>query len=428
MRIRKTGINFIREPLAAPFGFKGEYVNELWNIVVRLESEAGNAATGLGLQSVLWSDAAVFVRYSPTAANSVMYLMTEYALQCAKKIEFQKPDELFRAIYPEVLAYGRRITGLAELRPTFALNALVPVDMAAWLLYAKENGISDFDSLIPSQSAPYMKERHDKLAGIPLITYGIPIQGVVREVDNGCFFLKVKIGSDPDKDGDREKMLAWDMRRLEEIHGAIGDRRTPYTQNGKIPYYLDANGRYDSRDRLMRLLAHADKIGALERIILLEEPFPEELKIDVSGIPARLAADESAHSDIDVAERIALGYRAVALKPIAKTMSMTFDMIREAGSRNIPCFCADLTVNPLMVDVNKNFAARLSPLPGMMIGVLESNGHQNYSNWEALKAAHPAAGAAWIDTRNGLYELGTGFYEASGGIFEPCRYYDQMVK
>jgi len=72
----------------------------------------------------------------------------------------------------------------------------------------------------------------------------------------------------------------------------------PYTTNGKIPYYLDANGRYGNKERLMELLDYADKIGALERIILLEEPFPGEYKVDVTGIPVRLAVDESAHKVI----------------------------------------------------------------------------------------------------------------------------------
>ena len=132
----------------------------------------------------------------------------------------------------------------------------------------------------------------------------------------------------------------------------------------------------------MRLLDYADKIGALDRIMLLEEPFPEEYKIDVTDIPARLAADESAHSDKDALERIELGYGAIALKPIAKTMSMSLKIAEIAHKKGVPCFCADLTVNPVMVDWNKNVAARLAPLPGMKIGVLESNGHQNYSKWQ----------------------------------------------
>ena len=57
-------------------------------------------------------------------------------------------------------------------------------------------------------------------------------------------------------------------------------------------------------------------------------------------------------------------------------------MAKAAADAGIPCFCADLTVNPIMIDWNKNFAARLEQLSGMKIGVLETNGAQNYKNWK----------------------------------------------
>ena len=44
-----------------------------------------------------------------------------------------------------------------------------------------------------------------------------------------------------------------------------------------------------------------------------------------------------------------------------------------------------------MVDFNKNVASRIAPLPGMKIGVLESNGAQNYANWEKMRTYHPGA-------------------------------------
>ena len=90
-------------------------------------------------------------------------------------------------------------------------------------------------------------------------------------------------------------MVRWDKERLSAIHEAVKDREIPYTKDGRIPYYLDANGRYDSKERLMQLLDHAQKIGALDRILIMEEPFPEEYRVDVRDIPVRLAADESAH-------------------------------------------------------------------------------------------------------------------------------------
>ncbi len=259
------------------------------------------------------------------------------------------------------------------------------------------------------------------------MSYGVPLDKIVEAVDQGYFFLKVKIGADPDKDGDQEKMLEWDKQRLSSIHTAVKDREIPQTANGRIPYYLDANGRYDGKERLMRLLDYAEKIGALERIMLIEEPFPEEYKVDVRDVPARLAADESAHSEKDALERIDMGYGAIALKPIAKTMSMSLRIARAAHEKGVPCFCADLTVNPILVDWNKNVAARLAPLPGMKIGVLESNGHQNYRDWEQMREYHPCHGAPWTRAVDGLFRLDDDFYARNGGIFDSSGHYLQMV-
>jgi hypothetical protein len=426
--ITRTKSNFEREQLLAPFGFKGGYLDELWQVAALLEGQSGFRSIGLGTQSVLWSDAGVFSEYSQAAGNSLMFMMTEFALKEAKKNSFENPMDLLDQLLPLVYEYGKKITGNPKLRMTFALNALVAVDNAAWLLYCHEKGIGNFQDMIPKNISPALSYRHDKLASVPLITYGVSNQDVVKTVEDGSFFLKIKIGSDPDRDGDQEKMLNWDKQRLSAIHEALKDRITQYTENGHIPYYLDANGRYDSKDRLLRFLEHADKIGALDRIIILEEPFSEDYKIDVHDIPVRLAADESAHSDKDVEERIDLGYGAIALKPIAKTLSMSFRICKVAYEKHVPCFCADLTVNPVLVDWNKNVAARIAPLPGMKVGVLESNGYQNYSRWNELKSFHPRPKASWIEAGNGLFTLDDEFYKQSGGIFEASEHYVSLVK
>lgn len=425
--ITKTDCTFEREPLKAPFGFKGGYIDELWQTVALLQDREGNRALGLGTQSVLWSDEYIFKSFSQAGGNSVMFLMTEYALKKAGESPFDTPMALLDRLLPEVYEYGKRISGNSGLRVTFALNALVAVDNAAWLLYARHHGIADFDAMIPATAREALSHRHEKLAGIPLVTYGVGRQGMEELLAQGCFFFKIKIGSDPEKDGDLDKMLAWDKNRLSEIHSLMGDRTTPHTESGRILYYLDANGRYDGRDRLMRLLDHAGRIGALDRIILLEEPFPEGSGIDVRDIPARMAADESAHTEADTRELIDLGYRAIALKPIAKTMSMSLKIAKAAHDKGIPCFCADLTVNPVLVDWNKNVAARLAPLPGMKMGVLESNGHQNYAQWDRMKAYHPCCGSRWTTPEAGVFTLNEDFYSCSGGIFEDSDHYMSLM-
>ena len=391
--IQNISANFEREPLIRPFGFKGGYMREIWQTVAGLESTNGIRAVGLNSQSILWSDADVFAAHTESAGNSLMFAMTEFALQRAKGKSFETPLDLLDQLLPDVWEYGKRITGKPDLRLTFALNAIVGVDAAAWILYARENGFKSFDEMIPERFRPVLSYRHRQIASIPLMAYAIPMEEIVRHVNEGYFFMKVKIGSDPDHDGDREKMLQWDMQRISAIHEAIGNRTTPYTENGKIPYYFDANGRYDSKERLQRFLDHCKKIGAFDQIAVVEEPFPENYKAYVGDLGVRVAADESAHCDDDVKERIELGYGAIALKPIAKTLSMTLKIAEVAHKAHVPMFCADLTVGPIQVDWNKSFAARIAPLPGIKVGVVETNGHQNYKRWDTLCGYHPRANA-----------------------------------
>lgn len=421
--IRATDAQFEREPLLHPFGFKGGYLSELWQVVSRLESTNGHQAIGLGTQSVLWSDSQVFSSLPESGGNTFMYALTIKALQLLQNRSFCTPVELIDELFPELYTYGKKITGNAQLRPTFVLNALVSVDFALWLLYARENGITHFDDLIPEAYRSAFSHRHTQLAAIPLISYNVGADDLKREADAGYFFMKIKIG----QSGTQSDMLQKDMNRLREIHSVFQQVETPYTGNGKLPYYFDANGRYENKETFLRFLDYADKIKAFDQIVLIEEPFPEHLEFSVDDIPVRLAADESAHTEHDAIRRIDMGYKAMALKPIAKTLSMTMKIAKAASDRGIPCFCADLTVNPAMVEWNKNVAARLAPFPGLHnVGLVESNGHQNYVHWDTLKKRYPANGESWIDVKKGFYSLDDSYYEKSGGIFEDIPYYSNL--
>jgi len=421
--ISRVSSNFEREPLIRPFGFKGGYMREIWQSISYLESSSGAHSIGLCSQSVLWSDAQVFASHSEAGGNALMYAMTERAMQIVNGQTFTSPVDLLDAILPEVYAFGQKITNNPQLRKTFALNALVGLDNAAWLLYAKENGITTFDGLVPAKYKPALSSRHEKVAGIPLMAYAIPIDEIKAATDQGYFFMKIKIG----QPGTQDEMLEKDKARLTAIHNAIGNVKTTYTNSGKLPYYFDANGRYEKKETLLKLLDHAKSIGAFDQIAIIEEPFPEELEIDVNDIPARLASDESAHTEEDAIKRIEMGYKAVALKAIAKTLSMTMKIAQAAHERNTPCFCADLTVNPVLVEWNKNVAARLGSFPGIgNLGLVESNGHQNYKNWNAMLGYHPRKDAPWVQVKNGVYELNKEFYKTGGGIFDPMPHYEEM--
>ena len=425
-RIGIVGVsaNFERETLIRPFGFKGGYMTEIWQTMALLESASGTRKVGLCTQNVLWSDARVFADHSESGGNALMFALSERALQIAQGRSFQTPVDLLDDMLEEVYEYGKAITGNANLRKTFALNALVGLDNAAWLLYAQENGITNFDDLIPEAYRPSLSYHHEQVASIPLMAYSIPIEEITEAVDQGYFFMKIKIG----QPGTQQEMLEKDKARLSAIHEAIGHVRTSHSQDGKLPYYFDANGRYEKKETLLRLLDHAKKIGALDQIAIIEEPFPEELEVTVDDLGVRIAADESAHTDEDAIKRIEMGYQAIALKAIAKTLSMTMKIAQAAHERNVPCFCADLTVNPILVEWNKAVAARLAPFPGLGLGLLETNGHQNYKGWERMVSYHPYAGAPWSKTMDGVFNLDSDYYEKSGGILAPSPHYEAMFK
>ena len=407
------------EPILKPFGFKGGCLSELWQTKVTLEGGAKGGCivrgVGLGVQSCLWSDAAVFSSLPEHEANELMFALTKKGVELANGRSFSTPLELLGEIFPRVLAYGRELSGRSNLRPTFALNALVPLDFAVWQLYARANGCASFDSMLPSEFRNAQMARHGRCASIPLITYGVSVADVKKLVADGFFFLKIKIG----QKGTQEEMLAKDCVRISEIHAALKDAKTPWTDNGEPVYYFDANGRYEKKETLLKFIGHLRAIGALGRTAMIEEPFDELNEIDVHDIPVRLVADESAHTVEDAIRRMDLGYRAIALKPIAKTLSVSLGVAKAAKARSVPCFCADLTASPVMVEWNKAVAARLDAFPGIKgLGLVESNGEQNYVNWEKMRYQLSYPDASWTRTQNGLFNLDEDYWRKSGGILE----------
>jgi L-alanine-DL-glutamate epimerase-like enolase superfamily enzyme len=421
--IKNVNSTFEREPLM-PYRFKGSAITEGWQTVAYLESDHGVHKIGIGGQGTLWSDATVFATHSPAAGNALMYAMSERALQIMKGNSFTHPLQLLDDILPEVYEYGKKITGNPNLRKTFALNALVCVDNAAWLLYAAENNIVQFDDMIPDAYKPGLSYRHRQVASMPSFSVGADVEKIKAAAAEGYFIMKLKTGSA----GTQQEMLAKDMAFLTAVHKGLGHLETPHTQSGKIPYYFDANERYDKKDTLMRFLDHAKKIGAFDQIAVIEEPFGERNDVYVGDLGVTVAADESAHTVADAAVRIEQGYGAIAVKAIAKTLSMTIKVTQLAHEKKIPCFCADLTVNPILVDWNKNIAARLAPFPNISVGLQETNGHQYYKNWNTMLTYHPMAQASWIKSQHGVFITDESFYQHSGGIFAPSEHYEAMFR
>ncbi len=362
----------------------------------------------------------MFLAHSESAGNLLLHGTLERTLQHIKGVGFRTPIELQNAILQSAHEYGMRITENDRLRMTFTLSSLVALDNAAWMIYAEENGMKTFDDMIPEEYRKALCYRHSHVAHIPLLSYNVPLAEIKKAVDDGYFFMKIKIG----RPGTQDEMLEGDKARIEAIHKLIGHRETPHTKNGKIPYYFDANGRYEKKETLERLLDHAKRVGMFDQIAIIEEPFPEEADVHVGDLGIRIAADESAHTAADVTTRIQMGYKAIALKAAAKTLSMTMQMARVAHEANVPCYLADLTCTPTLVDWNKNVAARLAPFPGLNdMGLLESNGHQNYVRWKELVDFHAYPNAPWIHSQRGIFHLNKDFYEKSGGCLKSSPHY-----
>ena len=164
IRIKSVDSDFEREPLLRPFGFKGKYMSEIWLVGALLESDSGFREIGLSTQSVLWSDPTVFALNSESVGNSFMYAMTKYALQLIKEKPFHNPMQLLEDIFEDIYEYGKKITQNHRLRKTFALNSLVALDNAAWLIYASENGFTSFDRMIPKDYRVGLSYRHKEVA------------------------------------------------------------------------------------------------------------------------------------------------------------------------------------------------------------------------------------------------------------------------
>lgn len=422
IRITNTGAEFEREKLNGPFGFKGGYLSELWQVACKLQSSTGNSAVGLATQSILYADADLFIANSEAGGNALMFVLVNEALKLVKETPFQHPVELMDKIMPALRETAARVTGKKDLNQNFIYNALVSIDNAAWLLYAKENGLTSFDAIVP---APYQEALGHHNKGIAImyqVPYDMPMTDLVNAMKEGYFVIKIKTGFP----GTQEVMLERDMERLTQIHQTLKAYRTPHTPDGKLIYTMDANGRYEKKWQLEKYLAHAKRIGVFDQVLVYEEPFVESNNEYVGDLGIRIAADESVHVVADAAKRLEQGYSALVLKGIAKTLSQSMKIAAFAKEKNIPCLCADLTVNPVLVEWHKNLAARIAPFPGISMGLMETNGDLNYRNWGKMTRYQQRAGASWMQRKNGVFELDHDFYQASGGIFEVPQHYQEM--
>ncbi|CAG5000670.1 hypothetical protein DYBT9275_02509 [Dyadobacter sp. CECT 9275] len=423
LKITSINSNFEREPLVRPFGFKGGYLTELWQSISKL-STGQYSGIGLGTQSVLYGDSDLFAQYPEAAGNALMYSVTQRALQMVKDIPFDNPVRLTEQLIPALIPVARQLTDNPGVSINFILNSLISVDNAAWMVYARENGFNTYDAMIPEKFKPALAHKNPKVAVMFQVSYGMPVSDIVRAVEQGYFVIKIKTG----QPGSQSEMLEKDKVRLAQIHEALKNKTSGHTPDSRILYTLDSNGRYEKRETLEKLIDHAHKIGAFSHILFIEEPLPDTNDEEVGGLGIRIAADERANDEASTLKCIELGYRGIILKGVAKTLSLSLKIASIAHEHQIPCACSDLTVNPILVDWQKNLAARLTPFPGLSMGLLETNGDMNYKNWDQMRQYLPKPDAAWANVKRGVFELGPDFYETSGGIFDSPVHYEKMFK
>jgi hypothetical protein len=123
------------------------------------------------------------------------------------------------------------------------------------------------------------------------------------------------------------------------------------------------------------------------------------------------------------------GYQAIAIKPAGKTLSLSLQMIETAAEAGAISFVADNACVPVLVEWNKNIAARLPVFPGIKGGILESNGPENYGTaWKRMLAEYPNPNASWLTPDRGTFILDEGYYQESGGIFHTPTAYSDLFK
>lgn len=352
----------------------------------------------------------------------MMYSLVKRISEIVRQTPFHNPVDLLDEILPEVISQGKQITGKSDLNINFIYNALVSIDNAAWLVYAAENKLKSFESIIPREYKKALSHRNNKIAIMFQIPYGMPAEEIGNAAKQGYFVFKIKTGAP----GTQSEMLEADMARLSLIHQTLKDLRTDHTSDGKLIYTMDSNARYQKKETLLKYLDHARKIGAFDQILLIEEPLEEQNNEYLGDIGVRVGADESVHDEKSAIRRLDQGYNVMVLKGIAKTLSLSVKIASLAAERNVPCMCADLTVNPILIDWHKNLAAHLSPFPVINMGLMETNGDMNYVNWRNMQSYHPLAGALWTERKNGVFELNDDFYMKSGGVFDSSAHYDGL--
>jgi len=444
-KIEKTGSAFTKEQ--GVLGFAGGKMTSFSQKAVALQDDQGNVGAAIGTFNPLWCDGNSYRklqnRYGPERgedlANWCMSQTTDFALQMALGLN-SSPMQMLDEILTDAHDHHQRIMHESGLPLTSTLNALVPFDIANYVLDAMRSGHANFYEMIPDEYKQWFSHTVDRVAVIPLVSYGIEKEGIEALINDGYRIFKTKMGSYDNRyefgsEEDMREMVRKDCEKASLVYDLIKNLKTDLTENGEVPMYLDFNGRLGAGDkavqRLDEYIRFAKQKGFFERVIVWEEPFADMKRVskdvysELRKAGVRVVADECAHTAKDVKDLLELGVRGFALKPAAKTYSETIRMINvieeyngtAAGDEQAYYFCADLTVVPWLVDANLQFTARSAPWPGLTKGVrmLESNWKQHYpDSYSVMQRYTPSL--AVMQEKNGVFTLDEQWYQGGGSL------------
>ena len=88
---------------------------------------------------------------------------------------------------------------------------------------------------------------------------------------------------------------------------------------------------------------------------------------------------------------------------------------------------ADSGCVPLLVEWNKNVAARLPAFPGLSGGLMESNGPENYGRWDEMLSEYAIPDAPWLRPTGGSFQLDDAYFDCSGGILQDPQAYAALL-
>ncbi|MEK6808866.1 MAG: enolase C-terminal domain-like protein, partial [Nanoarchaeota archaeon] len=362
-----------------------EYITEA-TVKVGVSSNGKHGeGTGQGFLSDIWAQKAdinlngkVLSSENPIERHQFldarMREMVEYSCGYHNNQTFANPLQAYNLTVAGHVRKGIEL----KLEPLAIAVAISPIDNAIWEAFADMQGISVFECLHRNYSKFLNPPRNEirvlhTVGGGDIIynsevkeSYkdGVPqtLEAWIKE--EGLSAFKIKLKGNPDADSDR-------IERIYALANDIPDLRY-------FRYSLDANESYDIT-RLKKLMDWLSKKPFFGALLFVEQPLSryskEQIPESIKEYGKPIVADESLVRVDDVYSVYNLGYTGIALKPIARGYSVTFQQIPIASNLGMYLTVQDLTSNNEALRIHLDFARRI----GSSEDCVEANARQYVS-------------------------------------------------